>query len=640
MMAKTEVGIVFKAYDQTSRQLGLIGGGLDRFKRQLIGLGVGYLSARAIISGLEGIGRAAMADETALSNLSASVGSQSRALADYAKQLATISHYSAGTIMEEMAAAKNMGVAVDQLDEVTTAAIGLAKAYRMDLSEAVTMVAKAFEGETGSLKRRGIIIDETMTAQEKANALLRLGYDNVKLETAGLDTATGAWLQMQKSVDTAKEAFGKALLPTVKKTFESITTWLNTNQADVKRWGENVASILAWTAKKFLEAQDKLVGVDARQLIEQNALNRYRIETGDLLGGGQTTQSRGLWAPMETTNLPLLHPEVYERIKRQLTQENQDLTGPRLTGPTVNPLVGKYTLPDLEGNLPLSRNGAAGGEEVQREVNERLNAYRHMYDQMKQKTEESVQGRIQALNEEADHYLKITKDKAVVDQWYKEQWRKVEIDRGKASDDFFSGWDAGVKQMQDELQTLGELGADSAKLVRDAWVSGTWDMIAAGRSAGDVFRSLMLDWAKMAYTNTMNRFATQGMSWLGGLFGGGGTVPAGDINPGMANVAHAGGLMGHDAFPQRSVGAGLFAGAPRLHGGLRAGEFPAILERGEQVVPRGGSPTRFELHVHDYSGRGLDVESGEIRRENDRLVMEVIARDRRRRGALAGGGRL
>jgi hypothetical protein len=70
---------------------------------------------------------------------------------------------------------------------------------------------------------------------------------------------------------------------------------------------------------------------------------------------------------------------------------------------------------------------------------------------------------------------------------------------------------------------------------------------------------------------------------------GGGGLLGGRIIPG---ILHGGGVAGRDGYGSgRSVPAAIFAGAPRYHNGgiagLRPGEVPAILQRGERVIPRG-----------------------------------------------------
>jgi len=62
----------------------------------------------------------------------------------------------------------------------------------------------------------------------------------------------------------------------------------------------------------------------------------------------------------------------------------------------------------------------------------------------------------------------------------------------------------------------------------------------------------------------------------------------GPPSPFTAGTPHAGGVIGMGGIPSRTVSPGLFAGAPRLHSGLFANEFPAILEKGETVIPKGG----------------------------------------------------
>jgi len=54
-----------------------------------------------------------------------------------------------------------------------------------------------------------------------------------------------------------------------------------------------------------------------------------------------------------------------------------------------------------------------------------------------------------------------------------------------------------------------------------------------------------------------------------------------------SGVAHTGGVIGETALPTRLMPASAYAHAPRLHNGnLRADEYPAILQKGETVIPK------------------------------------------------------
>jgi hypothetical protein len=70
-----------------------------------------------------------------------------------------------------------------------------------------------------------------------------------------------------------------------------------------------------------------------------------------------------------------------------------------------------------------------------------------------------------------------------------------------------------------------------------------------------------------------------GESGISGIFSGIGSF--------IAGLFHDGGVVGASAVPQRRVPALAFANAPRLHNGwFRPDEYPAILQRGEIVVPK------------------------------------------------------
>jgi len=110
---------------------------------------------------------------------------------------------------------------------------------------------------------------------------------------------------------------------------------------------------------------------------------------------------------------------------------------------------------------------------------------------------------------------------------------------------------------------------------------------------------------------------------FGSLFGGGGGLPAApgatDLGGGVSAITlpvlHAGGIVGQDATPTRSLPASLFAGAPRFHSGGMVGpdEQPAILQRGEGVFtaaqmarlgPAGGGSYTFAPTIHFQGDAG------------------------------------
>ena len=120
-------------------------------------------------------------------------------------------------ILSQMAYAKNLGVTTDQLEDAAKAAIGLAAKYKIDLQTAMMLVGRASKGQTQMLTRYGIVMDESLSAQEKFNRLLVIGAGAFGLAEAEAKTMTGQLGQMKNAVSDAAEGIGEVLAPTVKR---------------------------------------------------------------------------------------------------------------------------------------------------------------------------------------------------------------------------------------------------------------------------------------------------------------------------------------------------------------------------------------------------------------------------------------
>ena len=78
----------------------------------------------------------------------------------------------------------------------------------------------------------------------------------------------------------------------------------------------------------------------------------------------------------------------------------------------------------------------------------------------------------------------------------------------------------------------------------------------------------------------------------------------------LGSFFHGGGVVGHDAPSfSRPVDPRIFVGAPRFHDGLASDEFPAILQKGETVIPRGGAAQggtqKAVVYLKDSKGKQL-----------------------------------
>lgn len=132
----------------------------------------------------------------------------------------------------------------------------------------------------------------------------------------------------------------------------------------------------------------------------------------------------------------------------------------------------------------------------------------------------------------------------------------------------------GNKEAMRELQAVG-------KEVLQGIVSD----LRAGKSGADILANALDRVIDKLASSAINSL----FSGFGGAAGKGGLL-GGMIIPG---ILHSGGVAGKDGYGHgRAISTSAFAGAKRYHkggiAGLMPGEVPAILQRGEVVIPRGG----------------------------------------------------
>lgn len=132
------------------------------------------------------------------------------------------------------------------------------------------------------------------------------------------------------------------------------------------------------------------------------------------------------------------------------------------------------------------------------------------------------------------------------------------------------------------------------------------DMVSTGefsmKKLGDLVMSIQQDILRaFLRENVTGPIAGALGQALGG--GGGGSSGGGIFGSLFSDIFgslfHEGGVVGESLAARRAVPAHLFIGAPRFHNGLMPDEFPAILQKGETVLPKnskmGGTNVTFNI---------------------------------------------
>ncbi len=230
--------------DRSKRKMSGFQSALHGFARSAAsvaaGLGIAFAAREVVNLGRNAVG-AFMRQEEAVNNLSAAMrlagDSSAASLNDmkaFAAEIQSMTTIGDEAVMEIAALGASMGqLTGDALKEATTAAIGLSKAFGMDTTAAMRLVARAAQGDTASLTRYGIRLDETLTAQEKFNEVLAIGNRNFGLAQAEIDTAAGKWQQFKNSLGDFMERVGGGMVN------------LFTGIIDTFRfWAENIDTII------------------------------------------------------------------------------------------------------------------------------------------------------------------------------------------------------------------------------------------------------------------------------------------------------------------------------------------------------------------------------------------------------------
>jgi hypothetical protein len=157
-----------------------------------------------------------------------------------------------------------------------------------------------------------------------------------------------------------------------------------------------------------------------------------------------------------------------------------------------------------------------------------------------------------------------------------------------------------AKQLEANQQAAAQASQQLGQIANTA-LSGLANALADGKLEGKELLGIVIQIAQQLLTMPRPGGFFGGM---GGGFGGGGLL-GGFLIPG---ILHGGGVAGTDGYGHgRAFPTSTFSSARRYHRGtLGAGEIPAVLKRGEIVLPRGaqaaGEPQTVTLRVLGEEG--------------------------------------
>lgn len=178
------------------------------------------------------------------------------------------------------------------------AALGLAadiaKAKKMELSEAAVLVGKVMVGETGMLKRQGIVLRDGADAMtELQKRFGGFAANEAKSLTGSLQRISNGWEQFQQSLGKALTSGDQAggVLGRVVDMLANMEKWVTENEATIATFTNAVATLAGWllsglgNALKYavIGVQTFSIGIDGVGALLLNLALAGKVAFGDLL---------------------------------------------------------------------------------------------------------------------------------------------------------------------------------------------------------------------------------------------------------------------------------------------------------------------------------------------------------------------
>lgn len=226
------------------------------------------------------------------------------------------------------------GMTGDQLDRAAFSAIGLSRVLGIDVESAMTLVAKAAQGNVAMLARYGIVIDEAASKAEKLAKVMEFGNRGLAIENEQLQTTTGnlkLWWNALKDIsgDRADAVIGwimpakapQAPEGTEERYLEAV------RRIDERREKENDAARLKNRLdQQEIDYQKRLAAEEAKNAADRDARNK-REEAALMrkleLQAKAVQQARGEYGRSVVGFESLTNSGIVQEARYRLIEQNE-----------------------------------------------------------------------------------------------------------------------------------------------------------------------------------------------------------------------------------------------------------------------------------------------------------------------------
>jgi hypothetical protein len=496
-----------------------------------------------------------------------------------------------------------MGVAKEQLDDATRAAIGLSEAMGMGLEEAAKLSAKALTGNVAALAEVGLKVASVAEAQAQLNGLYRAAIEQSDTLQTRLSVLSANYGDLKETVGGAVTQSGalRDIIDAVSQAVVEFTTYLNSPTG--KQAVDGFFRTFAVGAAMAIDSIEdmRVAAIDVVNWFKKNFTDQVVVES---LSGEPSTLRKlsaklyGIgFSALEVMAAPGAGAAMGPPAPPTPTGGGGGRRARAAERPTMHIDVGAMFGPSGEEQLAaqqlaVTREAADIQRQVDMEVlDQRNELHRQAFDLRMQTTREMSQAELQAI-----------------------------VEGGKAINE------AQATQMQSladvALSVTNVIGSAISELIT-AWASGA-DMaeFTVGKFAGGIIKNLGI-MAVQAGVAALMLAPLALVPFLAPLTGGPQMAPVLAMAGGALTVAGAG-MIALGA----SMGGGTAGGGSTVPRAGAAGGGGGMQPRGFDPVPRGfGGSTTDMAAAPSYT---VNVSFGVVgdQRRAARMIRDVLERGR------------
>lgn len=624
-----------------------------------------YFSARAVVSGVREMVRLASDMQEISSKFNVVFADMAASAGAWSETFGEAVGRSQIEVKRAMANAgdlfKPLGFAVDDALELSKAMVALSVDVASFSNAIDADVMRDFQsalvGNHETVRKYGIILSESTLEQEAFQRGLRGSYseltDNQKVllryslllkgskdaQGDAIRTADSYANQMKRLKATLSDAgteLGSKFLPVASNALKTINEFFEQNSGFFKRWASDIAEgcgiaggavvdafeLMAQAPNAFL---DKLDQVKAALDVLPSSAGMSLVDPTDPFG----SNARGLYGGSDElirqvaagNQAPVDFGPLRSRQEKAVAETMASPT------PAVSPTGGSSL--DLDKMLAGTDGASAySGPGAMYPSAEGYEAYtQNMLDSYHRQAE----ARREAVDEMANMEQAVQREMEIIGRLSDSHAHAADmIDYASlANERYGEGTDeaaAATAKFEQSIKRLSqqEKIVSMAEDISRAFGQTFADLVTGCATAEDAFRSLGNQiLATMAQNLIADPIVDAMTAGLSGIF---------------AGLFHKGGVVGETAAPIRAVDPRIFAGAPRLHTGLREDEYPAILQRGEQVIPRGqasgGGAPNVQVQITNQTVAPIANVVPDVHFDGRRTVVGILLKDQRNNGPL------